>query len=103
EAIFGNVPLILNLEEGRKGQQRATLKCVIYEAKGGKRSFQDIFVKGPWRRRVEEAKKDQEEMSTAFKYEGKAGLDKKIVELEDKEWRTEDLEPEKPAGAAAAE
>mmetsp|Transcript_59258 Transcript_59258/g.190653 ORF Transcript_59258/g.190653 Transcript_59258/m.190653 type:complete len:867 (-) Transcript_59258:86-2686(-) len=91
-ALYASTPQILNIEEGRKSQYRSTLKAVVFDTNNGRRIFQDIFVKGPWRRRREEAQKDQEELSTAFKYDGKQGVEKKQRELEDKVWRSEELE-----------
>eukprot|EP00811_Abedinium_folium_P022024 NODE_3127_length_2088_cov_3.809791.p1 GENE.NODE_3127_length_2088_cov_3.809791~~NODE_3127_length_2088_cov_3.809791.p1 ORF type:complete len:650 (-),score=180.67 NODE_3127_length_2088_cov_3.809791:138-1916(-) len=96
---FGSVPLILAMEEGTKRHEfRCTLKAVIYGEQNGRRSFKDIFVKGPWRRKREEAQKDQEEMSLAFKYDGERGVEDRIQELSDHTWTRQELEgPERQA------
>lgn len=91
-ALYSNVPLILHIDEGgRRGEHRATLKAVIVDTSGGRRSFTDVFVKGPWRRRREAALKDQEELAAAFKLDGKQSAEKRAQELEDISWKTEEL------------
>lgn len=45
--------------------------------------------------------KDQEELSTAFKLDGKKGVEKRVRELDEKTWKTEDLEASVAALAAA--
>jgi len=103
-ALYPNTPQILNIEEGRKGPYRSTLKAVVFDTSTGRRVFQDVFVKGPWRRRREAAQKDQSEMSEAFKYDGKKGVESRLKELEDKEWSREELEqPAPPSGSGMAE
>jgi len=104
EALYANIPQINNIEEGRKGQFRTTLKAVVFGDNNGRRVFQDVFIKGPWRRRQEAAQKDQEELSTAFKFDGKQGVDKRLRELEDKEWHSDELQGMgKAAGEAKPE
>lgn len=103
-ALYTNVPLILNMEESSRGEYRSTLKAVIVDqAAGGRRTFEDIFIKGPWRRRRDAALKDQEELSTAFKFDGKKGAEKRLRELEDTTWSREDLESMGGAPPAALE
>eukprot|EP00929_Paragymnodinium_shiwhaense_P123161 TRINITY_DN9666_c0_g1_i1.p1 TRINITY_DN9666_c0_g1~~TRINITY_DN9666_c0_g1_i1.p1 ORF type:complete len:878 (+),score=262.07 TRINITY_DN9666_c0_g1_i1:99-2732(+) len=91
KARFASVPLILNIEEGRRDEWRATLKAVIYTDGGGRKAFRDVFFKGPWRRRKAAAMKDQQVLAEEFKYEGEKGVEAKLDELDDKEWKREDL------------
>lgn len=92
--LHANVPLILNIEEdSRKDERRATLKAVIVDTgRNGRRSFEDVMVRGPWRRRPQAALKDQEELSSAFKMDGKKGAEKRSRELEDISWKRDELE-----------
>merc|ERR1712087_677019 len=66
--LYEKTPQIHHIEEGRNGQYRSTLKAVMYDNINGRRKFVDVFEKGPWRRKKDEALKDQEELSLAFKY-----------------------------------
>mmetsp|Transcript_8567 Transcript_8567/g.13947 ORF Transcript_8567/g.13947 Transcript_8567/m.13947 type:complete len:689 (+) Transcript_8567:1-2067(+) len=91
-ALYANTPQILNIEEGRRrNEYRATLKAVLLGGDNGRR-FNDVMVKGPWRRSRQEAQKDQDELSTAFKFDGEKGVTERAKELEDKEWTREELE-----------
>eukprot|EP00933_Yihiella_yeosuensis_P018413 TRINITY_DN15119_c2_g1_i3.p1 TRINITY_DN15119_c2_g1~~TRINITY_DN15119_c2_g1_i3.p1 ORF type:complete len:705 (+),score=142.67 TRINITY_DN15119_c2_g1_i3:48-2162(+) len=92
---YANVPQILNIEEGRwsseqRGQFRMTLKAVIVLA--GRRNFQDVSARGPWRAKRVEAVKDQQTISEAFKFDGKLGVDRTLRELERKTWTASELE-----------
>ncbi|CAE8600255.1 unnamed protein product, partial [Polarella glacialis] len=110
-ARFASTPLILNVEDERaSGQFRATLKAILMGEGGkGKRTFQDIFIRGPWRRQRIEALKDQGELSSEFKFEGKPGAERKGRELGSKTWTPQELEGlmqeqrQKESDAAAAE
>lgn len=112
EALYANTPLILNIEEGRRnGEYRSSLKAVLLGGEGRSR-FQDVMVKGPWRRSRNEALMDQEELSKAFKYDGEKAAVAKQKELEDKEYtrderdqhrQKEDEKKESKADAAEEE
>jgi len=91
-AMHASTPQILNLEEGRRGQYRATLKAVIMGDFNGRRTFRDILIKGPWRSSKRPAEKDQAEISKAFKFDGEKGADAKARELDDKDWTRAELE-----------